>query len=299
VLQQTDTYAGAIGDGLNVTVSVPASGLPTSKAQNIDPLGSVVANITIPTTGNAAGPDSFQSFDEYGNPETPATPQTVTQTTIQNFGWAGTANRQTETTGLILMGARVYNPVTGQFTSPDPIPGGNENTYTYPNDPINGNDFTGCWPWDLVANVAALGAGIVLSAAAFGFFCAATAGVGCIVALGVAGAIGGALSGAVDGINKKHSGGSLVADIAIGAGIGAIAGISGGAAKYLSILRLGTKGGTIAKYISYILPRANVGKVAKVGNWLENAGVGLIHGGFLGFGLKRYINSQRRDYLRK
>jgi|GEM_PF-890869 len=146
-LQQTDTYAGAIGDGLNITVSVTASGT-TSKAQIIDPLGSVVANITIPTSGSAAGPDSFQSFDEYGNPETPANPQSITQTGLQNFGWAGTANRQTESTGLILMGARVYNPVTGQFTSADPIPGGNENSYTYPNDPINGNDFTGMWGWD-------------------------------------------------------------------------------------------------------------------------------------------------------
>jgi hypothetical protein len=41
------------------------------------------------------------------------------------------------------MGARLYNPITNQFTSPDPITGGNETTYTYPNDPINKNDFTG------------------------------------------------------------------------------------------------------------------------------------------------------------
>ncbi|CAB4534687.1 unannotated protein [freshwater metagenome] len=45
------------------------------------------------------------------------------------------------------MGARLYNPVTNQFTSPDPITGGNETTYTYPNDPINKNDFTGLMDW--------------------------------------------------------------------------------------------------------------------------------------------------------
>jgi hypothetical protein len=47
------------------------------------------------------------------------------------------------------MGARVYNPTTNQFTAPDPITGGNENTYSYPNDPINKSDFTGLWSgWD-------------------------------------------------------------------------------------------------------------------------------------------------------
>jgi hypothetical protein len=52
------------------------------------------------------------------------------------------------------MGARVYNPETNQFTSKDPIKGGNENTYTYPNDPINGSDFSGLVKlddWDLLA----------------------------------------------------------------------------------------------------------------------------------------------------
>jgi hypothetical protein len=41
------------------------------------------------------------------------------------------------------MGARVYNPKTNQFTSKDPIQGGNENSYTYPNDPINSFDCSG------------------------------------------------------------------------------------------------------------------------------------------------------------
>jgi RHS repeat-associated protein len=293
-LQQTDLYIGALGEGLNTTISVAATG-STTTTQIVDMNGSVVVTIDIPTSGNATGPTSFQSFDEYGVPET----TTITNSTIHNFGWAGTANRQTETTGLILMGARVYNPVTGQFTSPDPIPGGNETTYTYPNDPTNQNDYTGCWPLDVIANVAALGAGIAFSAAAFGIFCATTAGVGCIVALGVAGALGGALSGAVDGMNKKHRGGTLLADIGIGAGVGVISGISGGAAKYLSILRLGTGSGAVAKSLSSMMPRDNVGKVAKVGNWIQSSVTGVMHGGVPGFGLKRYINSHRSDYSKK
>ena len=171
-LQQTDVYANAIGDGLNTTVSTtPNSTAPnsaTSSAQIIDMLGSVVATIDTTATGNATGPSSFQSFDEYGQPENTAP---AAETTIQNFGWAGTANRQTETTGLILMGARVYNPVTGQFTSPDPIPGGNENTYTYPNDPINQNDYTGCWPWDSLLSFANFSMGVSLGLLAEALFC--------------------------------------------------------------------------------------------------------------------------------
>jgi hypothetical protein len=41
------------------------------------------------------------------------------------------------------MGARVYNPATNQFTSPDPVKRGNENRYTYPNNPIEFADFSG------------------------------------------------------------------------------------------------------------------------------------------------------------
>ena len=45
--------------------------------------------------------------------------------------------------GLVIMGVRMYNPVTGLFSSPDPVYQGNANPYVYPSDPINATDLGG------------------------------------------------------------------------------------------------------------------------------------------------------------
>jgi RHS repeat-associated protein len=93
-------------------------------------------------------------YDSFGNPQT-----SQTNDNLINYSSYGQQERATNATGLILMGARVYNPETNQFTSKDPIKGGNENSYTYPNDPINGSDFSGLWGWEetfMVLSVAAM-----------------------------------------------------------------------------------------------------------------------------------------------
>ncbi|MEO0024867.1 MAG: hypothetical protein RL196_1308, partial [Actinomycetota bacterium] len=218
-------YIGALGEGFNTTISVAATG-STATAQIVDMNGSVVATIDIPTAGNATGPTSFQSFDEYGVPETIA----ITNSRIQNFGWAGNANRQTETTGLILMGARVYNPVTGQFTSPDPIPGGNETTYTYPNDPINQNDYTGC----IKNSDWMFWGGLIVGGLLTASVCAATVGIGCVVAGFLIGGLSGGLESIVR-VNEEHlTGIDARNEIIFGFGLGAITGSAGGAATRIS-----------------------------------------------------------------
>ncbi|MFC8923044.1 RHS repeat-associated core domain-containing protein [Cellulosimicrobium sp. NPDC057127] len=100
------------------------------------------------------------------------------------YGWLGGKERAQDTTGLTLMGARLYNPTTGLFTSVDPVPGGNTTAYAYPQDPINHQDLDGRFAlrkW-IKRGVAVLGV-----AAAVGCI-VATAGVCGALALGAAAA---------------------------------------------------------------------------------------------------------------
>lgn len=80
----------------------------------------------------------WSNYDEYGN----ATNATA-DTGIVNYGWLGGKQRAVSGAGLTLMGVRLYNPVTGLFTSTDLVEGGNANAYTYPSDPINSFDTDG------------------------------------------------------------------------------------------------------------------------------------------------------------
>jgi type IV pilus biogenesis protein CpaD/CtpE len=62
------------------------------------------------------------------------------------------------------MGARLYNPTTGHFTSRDPVTGGNTTSYTYPQDPINLRDVDGLVAVAVAAGAAAAGLGITVRA---------------------------------------------------------------------------------------------------------------------------------------
>ncbi|MGO2633680.1 MAG: RHS repeat-associated core domain-containing protein, partial [Galactobacter sp.] len=134
----TTRYETTIGGDLALTIT----GDQVDLAVN-NPHGDTVT--TIPLTGDNAGTGirSWAQYDEYGNQETETTPDTGATT----YAWHGADQRALNPdTGLILMGARLYNPTTGLFTSTDPIPGGNTTTYTYPQDPINTADTSGEWP---------------------------------------------------------------------------------------------------------------------------------------------------------
>ncbi|MFA7266892.1 MAG: RHS repeat-associated core domain-containing protein [Candidatus Nanopelagicales bacterium] len=101
--------------------------------------GDVIASI--PATDEVTYPTSFNDYTAFGAPinrnTTPATPPAP-------YGWEGANQRSNHAqTGIIMMGVRQYNPVTGTFLTQDPIPGGNANAYTYPTDPLGGEDLSG------------------------------------------------------------------------------------------------------------------------------------------------------------
>ncbi len=110
--------------------------------------GDIATIVTIPAGSEAydgnpvTTTDTWTDFDEYGQPK-----QAVTHnpggTQGIGYGWLGQHQRATTDTGLMLMGARLYNPATGTFTSLDPQHNGGDTSYGYPNDPINKTDLTG------------------------------------------------------------------------------------------------------------------------------------------------------------
>ncbi|OEJ22255.1 sugar-binding protein [Streptomyces subrutilus] len=81
------------------------------------------------------------SADEYGKVR-----EDVAAT---RYNWLGSAQRSSEALGgLMLMGARVYNPASGRFLQVDPVPGGSRNAYEYVGaDPANAFDLDGRWSW--------------------------------------------------------------------------------------------------------------------------------------------------------
>ncbi|XBH21111.1 DNRLRE domain-containing protein [Jonesiaceae bacterium BS-20] len=126
-------YGGDIGGSLGIEIT------DTTKTLTLnDPLGSVATTIDITNSTQTPTMGPVGTYDEYGISITQAG-----STGALNYGWLGGKERAQDTTGLILMGARLYNNISGHFTSVDPVPGGNTTAYTYPQDPINEFDLDG------------------------------------------------------------------------------------------------------------------------------------------------------------
>jgi RHS repeat-associated protein len=173
----TEIYTGSLGAGLAVTTTFKGT-VRTSSMQLTDIRGHTVTTLDL-DSNSVAG---WSVYDSFGNPQT-----SQTNTNLINYSSYGQQERATNTTGLILMGARVYNPETNQFTSKDPIKGGNENSYTYPSDPLSRSDCTGLDQ--------ALNDSLLYMAIAGGLLmCPETLGLGCleaVAAVTAAGVLGG------------------------------------------------------------------------------------------------------------
>ncbi len=140
---KTTRYVSSIAGDLSLTYSVEDEFLSMGI---VDPQGSVVATTKqqVVDGGTTTVWSGLSLFDEYGNPITAKT----TDTGALDYAWLGGKERATDATGLVLMGVRLYNSVTGHFTSVDPVKGGNTTRYSYPQDPINKYDLDGnAWNW--------------------------------------------------------------------------------------------------------------------------------------------------------
>ena len=136
----TDTFGASITQNGDTSLAL------------INPHGDQASTITIPADQNSATSatqlTAWADYTEYGTAKDVLSLLTVTART--GYGWHGAAQRHTSipfTAGLTLMGVRWYNPTRGLFTGPDPVYGGNSNSYTYPTDPVNESDVSGKWRW--------------------------------------------------------------------------------------------------------------------------------------------------------
>ena len=168
-----ERYVNGLSGGLAATITNGAIELALS-----DMGGNIPATITLAATGNATGLAAWQTTDEYGNPNTASVGTTPTNPAGASSGigysWLGTHQRALAAAGLTLMGARLYNAVNGQFTSTDPVYGGNSTTMSYPGDPINRDDLTGQWCWKCsLVSLAKMGLDVAISK----FACLATSGL--------------------------------------------------------------------------------------------------------------------------
>ncbi|MGH7157528.1 MAG: RHS repeat-associated core domain-containing protein [Candidatus Saccharimonadales bacterium] len=103
-------------------MTTKADGTPTSSVYLYEPFGQPAASSTFATNSNP------------------------TNTTDNPMAWAANPTRKIAgqfSIPILQMGARVYLPTTGRFLQVDPVEGGTLNAYTYVNDPVNGNDYSG------------------------------------------------------------------------------------------------------------------------------------------------------------
>ena len=139
-----DMTLDAAGTLLERTIALPGGAIFTDRVTGADVWSypNIHGDITATWT---AGTVATAGYDPFGNQVTGTVPDNAVGG--MDWGWLGQHQRgsehQTGITPVIEMGARIYNPTLGRFQAVDPVQGGNNNDYTYPNDPVNQFDLNG------------------------------------------------------------------------------------------------------------------------------------------------------------
>ncbi|MGX6608308.1 RHS repeat-associated core domain-containing protein [Micromonosporaceae bacterium Da 78-11] len=102
-------------------------------------LGDLDGDLVATVAGSDLAVSAFTLTDEYGTLEDSAQAGSV------RYAWLGGNEHAADNPGgLVSMGSRTYNPVTGSFTTPDPIAGGGSSRYGYcGGDPLGCRDPSG------------------------------------------------------------------------------------------------------------------------------------------------------------
>lgn len=179
----------------NYILTTGWSGEPDGDPTVYDPWGQVIGTVDIPDNGDYA----------------------------LERGAFGVAGKMTDLAGIVLMGARPYNPAEGRFLAADPIPGGCANVYVYGfGDPFTESDTTGqiCWK-----NWLSTGLGIL----SLGLGIAAVLTTGPLaIGLGIGAVATGAAATTIDGIACRQGqsaacGAMFLGGVATVAGFGSVA----------------------------------------------------------------------------
>lgn len=189
------------------------------------------------------------------------------------------------------MGARVYIAKMGRFLQVDPQDGGNDNAYSYVNDPVNAFDLDGNLGWSDVSNFAKnhwkdalnFGAGMAAGIIVTALMCGATAGIGCIVAAGAI--VGGATSLVTTGTDQVRTGTFNPIKIASAVAGGAIEGATGALAGH-GIMRIGAK--ILARIGGSAIGKSSTTAITNFGQKLFNSKVFGVNSKLLGRGGSTY-----------
>jgi RHS repeat-associated protein len=141
-------------DGLDGNLALQTGKTGGRVLQLIDLHGDVMTTLPIRDGDTVADWTALRhaAADEFGNPTDLTTGTTRASKGSSpgaegRYGWLGGKQRSADAlAGVLLMGARLYDPGTGRFWSRDPSPGGNATAYDYcSGDPVNCTDLDGHW----------------------------------------------------------------------------------------------------------------------------------------------------------